>query len=207
MIDENTNINTVCLIQWFGPFSPDFDSDAKDKCRNWVKEEGEEKEFNFYLVCGKEYGKGKRKSKFYCGITRQRNIFMRFQDPSHPTNTLKVEELWVGRFSDEKLRKMSSNSKKSRTISKIIEQVEWGLIYFFTKAYYSDFEIFNDKKTKNKPNQSVCIVNQWYDINSRINKLNRRFKIQKWVPDVIMFDKDDCTEGLWKYSDRLKPLY
>lgn len=197
------DINNVCMLQWFGPFKD------KKECQDWVKLESEEKEFNFYMLCGKETGQGIRKDSFYCGITRQR-FLNRFDDINHPTNTFKIEEIWIARFSDKKLRKLTSDNKYPKNISELIESVEWALIHFLEVTHPSQFFLYNEKKKKTPPKDSIAIINQWYNHNSFINKVNMRYKVQKWMPDVILFDKneidDDYKYGLWKISEKMKRI-
>ena len=202
MIDEDVNVNIVCMLQWFGPFT------HRDECRNWVKRNaGSIKEFNFYLICGKEPKCGTKMETVYCGITRQDYIFSRFNDASHPSNNLHVSEIWIARFSDERLRRLTPENRIRKSMNVFIEEVEHGLINYFSQLDNMGricFRIKNEKKMKSLPKNSLCIINQWYDI-YRNNKINETSRAQKWLSDVIYYDKYEGT-GMWKNVQRLKLL-
>lgn len=202
---ENANVNIVCMLQWFGPFKD------REQCRNQILDKDKAgaslKEFNFYLICGKEPQSGVKKESFYCGITRQKQVFKRFEDPEHPSNNLHVSEIRIARFSEERLRRLTPEGKIKTKINKIIEEVEHGLINYLSQLEELGmiyFRIKNDKKTKSQPKDSMCIINQWYDIH-RNNKINQTSRAQKWLSDVIYYDKYEGT-GMWKNVQRLKLL-
>ncbi len=204
MVDENANVDIVCMLQWFGPFS------GKEDCKDWVKSQGVSfKEFNFYIICGKRPGRGVRKDSFYCGITRQNFIFQRFDDPNHPSNKLNNLEIWIARFSDEKLRLLTSDNKLRPEMNIYIEEVEHGLINYLSQLEQTEqieFNIVNDRKRKSQPKESLCIINQWYD-KFRNNRINRVYRAIKWFPDIIYYDEfENNGNGMWKISSRLKLL-
>lgn len=198
--DESIDVNIVCMLQWFGPFS------SRDDCKQWIKEtNAAEKEFNFYIVWGKQYGQGIRHLSLYCGITERNNICERFV-PSHIINNVKVSEIWLARFSENKLRECISKQKQQKR--QYIECVEHGLINYFSQLEQIkgiDFVMTNERKRKNQPKQSLCIINQWYNRCQAVNRINRRHTVPKKLPDVIYYDANEST-GLWKESKRLTLL-
>ncbi|MBR0032083.1 MAG: hypothetical protein IJP61_07335 [Treponema sp.] len=185
------NINDVFLIQWFGPF------ESIDKCQKWENNFGISKsEFNFYFAFGKIKGKREKKlSRFYIGISEQDFISNRISSITDPVTRDFLDnyekKIWIGRFSDKKLRyKNKSANKKKR--HNHIDIVEWGLIFGFQKANpYKTLQ--NEKKTANPPKRHICIVNQFFNKDS-FKILRRKTNIAKYIPDVILYGGDECIK-------------
>ena len=125
--DELIDVNVVCMLQWFGPFND------VDDCRQWTQTHNvKAREFNFYIVWGKKPGRGVRHYTLYCGITEQKNICDRFKE-KHPANNLIVKEIWLARFSNAKLRKLTPDGRLKQGMRQYIECVEHGLINYWER--------------------------------------------------------------------------
>jgi len=204
-----SGINNVAMIQWIGPFNTVFNNgDESDLsvCENWINKVSESpREYNFYYIQGYLPGKGNGTIlKYYIGKTERYCLIDRLKQPEHKISKLRADsvKIWIGRFSDYKLRSISSMKEKNedeheKEIHNLIENTEWGLIHGFITKNSGD-NLLNDKKI-NEPKFNTCVINKWYKPTKEgFIPRTKQDSGSELIPDVIMY-----TDGVSKILDRV----
>ena len=171
------DIDDVFFIQWIGPFS------SVDECMHCENNCSIQNcEFNFYYISGIPPRKQKR--DFYIGISERGYVYERWQtDTNHVIHTFRKKEIWIGRFSSDKIRTVINKRP-------YIEIVEWLLIYAFQNKNGNE-HLKNSRKLKVPPRYG-CIINQWFKTDLSIYKRKRKKKhCPSHMPDVFYFFGDD----------------
>ncbi len=191
------NIKDVFLIQWIGPFF------SVAQCENWENTHSIQKgEYNFYFASGIQVKKEKTVQRFYIGKSEQELVSKRISSSSDSVKTKfrSGKEIWIGRFSDKKLRD-SENGKREEN-HKCVEIAEWALIFGFLSERKSKRLLLNEKKTMNPPKRSVCVVNQFYSKTRRTILHEKNERIIEFMPDVIFYDINGHTKICSELSNK-----
>lgn len=172
-----TDLNKMFVIQWYGPF------ETLEQLKNWENTNNTSYSFNLYILTGIE--KSQRRYSHYCGITEQEYIFKRLSK-NHDKFPLIVRSrnIWVGRIADSKL-----------AMRKNIELIETLIISYWQPK-------LNDSKKKFYPNESVGIINKWYNKQQK-SLQNRRFPAQN-LTDVVIYDLDNKEIWIAEQLKRMK---
>lgn len=176
------DIKKQYTIQWVGPF---HSLEEAKSHRQGAKNDlfATPDCFTFYYFRGNKRGKGYRSSKFYSyfGIHKSLNGYHKrlnrahehFKD-FHENDNL---DIWIGSLGD--LDQFSPN---------VVEEIETVFIAMYKGT---DFLTENERKGKQKVEEleeSVCIINLWYDTKERPLK-NKPDSIRPFH-DVIVCEQD-----------------
>ena len=163
-------IKHTYTIQWVGPMS-------KEGYMKYTHNEQniDTSYFNFYYFEARK----DRRFKFmhnYFGIHKKNDGIEKRLNKNHEHfgKFIDAKELkiWIGSFADEK-------HQTPKNID-IVETV-------FIRAY-KDMLSDNTKKKKSLPNDSVCIINMWFDVNEQLKTYGKTRPY--CMDDVLMYYKE-----------------
>lgn len=156
------DINNVFLIQWCGPFF------SVEDLKDWELKNQSCKKRNLYILTGKEYNR--RKTSYYCGMSEQNPLYKRFENHKKYNKIQHDLNIWIGCFSCQE-----------QATHENISIVETMIISYWQPE-------LNEKKKKYYPNQCICLINRWHNINQSLR--SRRKYPAQYLDDVLIYDND-----------------
>jgi hypothetical protein len=163
------------MVDWCGPFKNT--DEAREKIADYGLEEG------LYLAIGKRKGQHNR-SMQYVGISL--DIKNRINPKTHHRLKYITRDLrlWIGEVASHAVAGRP-RSRQAVSHSLTVDLAEWATAYFLTLP-------LNKKKRDNPPNQSVMLVNRWFDRDFETPKRQRGHR--DWA-DYIEYDPEYYDGG------------
>ncbi len=173
----------VFIISWYGPFS------SREELRKW--EVNRRQKYYLYLFQGKRYNM--KTYKYYCGMTFDRKntiacVAVRMGDTNHHIHSFEKERpktisIWVGTFANLSRPKKTDVRLCEKMLTSELANIEL------------DEKEHENKTNKQPPQETVYIINEWFDINRMIDndgyyddyKSRSKDAIPNIVPDVMCY--------------------